>query len=110
MTMTKKIIINVRPIISRLLDDWDGEGTQKQYIKRNKKLIFEYVENLINDVSSPDLHYIKNYKLDIENREVVIIFTWTEQDNIYDWMEGMKHNLQAISNHIWQKGLTCVTV
>lgn len=107
--MQKKIIINVRPVISRLLEDWDGEGKQSQYIRRNKKLIFEFVENIVNDISVPyDLQYINSYKLDIENREVIITYTWIEQDNIYDWCEGMKLNLQVISDHIWQKGLTCI--
>jgi hypothetical protein len=107
--MQKKLIINIRPIISSLLKDWDGEGKQSQYIKHNKKIIFEYIENLINDISLPyDLQYKNKYKLDIENREVIVIFTWTEEENIYDWSERMKRNLQVISDYIWQKGLTCI--
>lgn len=109
--MQKKIIINVRPVISRLLDDWDGEEKQSQYIRRNKNLIFEYIENLINDVSFPyNLHYTKKYKLDIDNREVIVTFTWTEQDNIYNWNEGMKQYLSMMANYIYNKGLTCITI
>lgn len=109
--MQKKIIVNVRPIISNLLDNWDGEGKQSQYIRRNKNLIFEYIENLINDVLFPyNLHYTKKYKLDIDNREVIVTFTWTEQDNIYNWNEGMKQYLSMMANYIYNKGLTCITI
>lgn len=103
--MQKKLIINVRPIISCFYEVWDGKKTFKQFIRKNKQQIFDNVDNYIYDVPLPDLSFDAKYKLNVDDKEMTIIFIWTEEENINIWNEGMKKYLLTLSDHLNKLGL-----
>jgi hypothetical protein len=112
--MQKRLIIDTSKLIYSLWNDYTGELTQKQWIRKHmiNHLVISKAKEKINAITELSECYHDNtdsyYQADGEKRELELKFVWRENCNINDWLNMIKSDIAIIDNMIWSNGLTSV--
>lgn len=100
--MQYKIIVDAFPIILNLWNKYDGDLSQKQWLKKESKNILDSFKNKINTYTNNEEI---NIAFDATNKEIIITFSWQQKENINEWIRQVKEEINKLIYHLSQLGL-----
>lgn len=106
--MEKKIIIDVRPIVGKLWEQYQGELSQKSWVKKFN-ISNVIIEILKSKITITDDIILSNptYKFKFDDRHMEIIYTWDGGININTWILQAKQTILFIQRDLLKSGLNC---
>lgn len=99
--MQYKIIVDAFPIILNLWKQYDGDLTQKQWLKKESKNILNSFKTKINTYLNKEI----NIAFDTTNKEIIITFSWQQKENINEWIRNTKEEMNIIIHYLTSIGL-----
>lgn len=102
--MKKQIIVDVRKIVGKMWNEYEGDLSMRQWMNKNKKAVIKCFSDIIDKVELPYDHR-KLYTM--KDKEITITFEWEEKENIHYWLNEVKENINILDDYIWNNGLTC---
>lgn len=103
--MQYKVKIDVRPIVSKMWNEYDGEVPQNKWLSTIQHNIVKLIKDKLNEIElnrSDDIQI----KFSKQDKEIILIFEWKEKENIHYWMNEAKEDIKNIVNHLWSKGIS----
>lgn len=98
----KTLIIDIRPIVSKIHQQWDGNGTFNKHL--NKKATKELIITTIENITTHSLHNAK-YTFNMKDRELKITVEWDESINVNQWNNTINETLKNCVHSLIQKDI-----
>lgn len=102
--MQKKITVDLSKMVSKLWNEYDGDMNMKKWLKKeSKNIITTFSEKVLKQI---EITHIDEMELVLNEKEITITFEWKEKENIHNWTNEVKTDIQTINEYVWSIGLT----